>query len=143
MTDTQHPLNVSSRKQAVRERDQRRCVNCHRDGSDITLDVHHIVPRGRGGSHRLSNMITLCRQCHDAAHGKAMAPCVTFERRPMDEDVFELFLSWMDTPMLNEVAMFHRDGYWFVPKGDMEHLIKLLNGEQEDIGFASPPIKSS
>lgn len=27
-------------------------------------DVHHIVPRARGGDHRAENLVLLCRRCH-------------------------------------------------------------------------------
>lgn len=42
------------------------CGNC---GSAESTDIHHIVPIARGGTNRISNLVTLCRPCHDAAHG--------------------------------------------------------------------------
>jgi hypothetical protein len=36
------------------------------------LDVHHVVPRARGGSNRPDNLVTLCRRCHRAAHAEAI-----------------------------------------------------------------------
>ena len=36
----------------------RRCAYCHR--SDVPLQVEHIVPRARGGSHRVSNLTLAC-----------------------------------------------------------------------------------
>lgn len=65
-------------KEAVHERDRGQCANCRASGSDVTLDVHHIVPRGQGGSNRMPNLTLLCRQCHDAAHEQATAPTVDF-----------------------------------------------------------------
>lgn len=32
-----------------------------------TVDVHHITPRGLGGSHEPENLVGLCRDCHDKA----------------------------------------------------------------------------
>ncbi|MFB6296445.1 MAG: HNH endonuclease, partial [Halobacteriales archaeon] len=28
------------------------------------------TPKGRGGSHRLSNLVTLCDDCHAAVHNR-------------------------------------------------------------------------
>jgi hypothetical protein len=42
------------------------CVIC---GTPAT-EVHHILPRGRGGTSELNNLACLCRYCHEnLAHG--------------------------------------------------------------------------
>jgi hypothetical protein len=51
--------------QHVHDRDQHACRNCR---APIGLHVHHIVPRAAGGSHAVSNLITLCRTCHASVH---------------------------------------------------------------------------
>lgn len=50
---------------AILERDSYRCQSC---GLRKELDVHHIIPRGRGGSDNPDNLITLCRRCHHNIH---------------------------------------------------------------------------
>ena len=110
--------------EAIRKRDRHRCMNCYREEDDVeTLDTHHIVPRGQGGSNRLSNLVTLCRQCHDAAHGKTMAPRVRFySLREMDSDEFELYRNFFDKI---DVARFDKDEKcWYIPKRDAELLVK-------------------
>lgn len=47
------------------EMDDQQCVNC---GSTENLDVHHTVPKSRGGTDSISNLRTLCEDCHDSAH---------------------------------------------------------------------------
>ncbi len=47
------------------ERDNRECVNC---GAGSNLVVHHIVPISNQGTNQMSNLATLCRDCHQAAH---------------------------------------------------------------------------
>jgi 5-methylcytosine-specific restriction endonuclease McrA len=52
-------------------RDRYKCKNCGREGGDkgeVELHAHHIVPRSVGGKDRLSNLVTLCRECHKAIH---------------------------------------------------------------------------
>jgi len=48
-------------------RDDWRCQghDCDRRNK---LTVHHIIPRSAGGTDNLDNLITLCRECHDAIH---------------------------------------------------------------------------
>lgn len=54
-------------RREVLARDRHRC---RRKGCDHTrfLEVHHIVPRSRGGGNDLDNLITLCSSCHALLH---------------------------------------------------------------------------
>lgn len=45
----------------VLRRDNYQCQSC---GKGTSGQVHHIIPRGKGGSHHLSNLMTLCGKCH-------------------------------------------------------------------------------
>ena len=49
----------------VKYRDSYKCVKC---GSDDNLEVHHILPRSKGGRDNPRNMVTLCRNCHQEIH---------------------------------------------------------------------------
>jgi len=52
---------------AVLARDRYRCATpgCR---STHFLEVHHLKPRGQGGSNRAENLITLCSRCHGFVH---------------------------------------------------------------------------
>lgn len=54
---------------AVLARDRYRCATpgCR---STRFLEVHHVTPRGQGGSNRAENLITLCSRCHGFVHEK-------------------------------------------------------------------------
>lgn len=43
----------------------RRCEVCHQHRR---LEVHHVVPRIRGGTNHISNLRLLCRRCHLRVH---------------------------------------------------------------------------
>lgn len=47
------------------ERDGYRCSHCGRTGP---LHVHHRTPRSQGGMNNLSNLTSLCPDCHKAVH---------------------------------------------------------------------------
>jgi len=51
---------------AVFFRDHFCCLRCRSEGK---LTVHHIMPRSEGGHDDLSNLMTLCRKCHDYIEG--------------------------------------------------------------------------
>ena len=53
-------------KQATKARDDYKCQYCGKKG--CRLEVHHLLPRSRGGSDKLANLITLCSNCHHLAH---------------------------------------------------------------------------
>ena len=54
-------------RRAVLRRYSWRCVGC---GQHRPLDIHHILPLAQGGSNRLTNMVSLCRECHQQVHGR-------------------------------------------------------------------------
>lgn len=57
-------------RKAVYRRDGFACALCGRaDG----LQIHHVIPRGKGGCSEEWNLITLCPMCHQLAHGER--PC--------------------------------------------------------------------
>lgn len=89
------PPNWNSIRRAVFKRDSHTCANCGRNGENdsIRLHVHHIVPRKSGGTHRLSNLKTLCEQCHYAVHFPNVLA-------PTSEKVinYDRFLNIMQTP---------------------------------------------
>ena len=53
-------------RKAVYARDGYRCALCD---STRYLQIHHVVPRGEGGTNSIQNLITLCSVCHAQAHG--------------------------------------------------------------------------
>jgi hypothetical protein len=57
--------------QAIRiqtlERDSYQCQHC---GKKDKLEIHHLIPRRKGGLDVLENTLTVCRKCH-----KTIEPC--------------------------------------------------------------------
>jgi 5-methylcytosine-specific restriction endonuclease McrA len=52
-------------RKRVYRREGWRCALC--DSTEY-LQIHHIIPRGRGGSNHEINLICLCADCHAATH---------------------------------------------------------------------------
>lgn len=50
------------------------CTECRRRGMDHELDMHHILPLGKGGDDTLDNVTTLCKwgDCHKLKHRRPM-----------------------------------------------------------------------
>lgn len=53
-------------KQKLREYHGCRCVNCN---SDDRVEYHHIVALADGGTNNITNIVPLCWECHQKAHG--------------------------------------------------------------------------
>jgi hypothetical protein len=53
-------------RKAVYRRENFRCALC--DG-EAGLQIHHVIPRGQGGTDFPHNLIALCWRCHATAHG--------------------------------------------------------------------------
>jgi hypothetical protein len=56
-------------KAYVLTRDTYTCQKCQGKSRDRRLEVHHIVFRSEQGSDEESNLLTLCKTCHDSLHG--------------------------------------------------------------------------
>lgn len=66
-----YPDDWAQRRKDVFRRDDYQCQNCKDHGSadgPAVLHAHHIVPVDSGGTNYMSNLVTLCRRCHDSAH---------------------------------------------------------------------------
>ena len=55
-------------KASVLTRDDYTCQHCTGKAKDPRLEVHHIVYRSEHGSDDASNLLTLCKTCHDGLH---------------------------------------------------------------------------
>lgn len=133
-----YPRDWNALRQAVRIRDEK-CMNCRRSpaGTEgLPFDTHHVVPLGWGGSNRMSNLILLCRDCHDAAHGHSMAPVMrSYSNGSMSSDEFELYKSYWES---HDLARFNGDErYWYIPAADVEYLTNEIDIEPTRLPSAS------
>lgn len=72
---TDYPPDWDARRKRVYRRDDYTCQNCGRksgphatNGNGVRLHAHHVVPKSKGGSNGLDNLVTLCESCHNRAH---------------------------------------------------------------------------
>ncbi len=57
---TNIPMKV---KKAVWERDEQRCIICHKSGYGV-MPNSHFIPRSKGGLGVEKNIVTMCQNCH-------------------------------------------------------------------------------
>ncbi|MGX1131432.1 5-methylcytosine-specific restriction endonuclease McrA [Streptomyces glaucescens] len=77
---------------------QNACAYC--DVTDVPLNIEHVIPRSRGGSDRLSNLVLACARCNKA---KGAAPVETFlAHRP---DRLARILQQVRAPLRDAAAM--------------------------------------
>jgi len=73
-----YPSDWDRRRKKVYQRDNYSCQNCGRTGGprgSAKLHAHHVVPKSKGGSHKLSNLQTVCAKCHSKIHDdRRLAP---------------------------------------------------------------------
>jgi hypothetical protein len=70
-------------RREVLTRDQHRCQapGC---GRTRFLEVHHLVPRNRGGSNQPENLVTLCGTCHRLWHEKGGGQHLISGAKPLE-----------------------------------------------------------
>jgi 5-methylcytosine-specific restriction endonuclease McrA len=64
-------------REAALRRDKDTCQDCAAE--DCPLEVHHIIALCKGGSNKLTNLVSLCRGCHKARHKSWEVPQVVEE----------------------------------------------------------------
>lgn len=52
-------------RRAVLYRDNYHCLRCDKRFPSDRLTVHHLIPRSEGGPDIMTNLVTLCGECHD------------------------------------------------------------------------------
>ncbi len=67
------------RKVFARARNKCQCPGCDHTGH---LEIHHIVPRSKGGTNDAGNLICLCSGCHKLIHESKLDCRVMFAREP-------------------------------------------------------------
>jgi len=83
-----YPSDWNSRRKKVYRRDNFRCQKCGaRGGSrgNTELHAHHKKPKSKGGSHRLGNLTTVCKSCHEGIHGHAVGGRTTSGSKKTDQ----------------------------------------------------------
>ncbi|PSQ62973.1 MAG: hypothetical protein BRD27_01495 [Bacteroidetes bacterium QH_10_64_19] len=68
------PLAGWERWAYLLHRDHHRCVYC--DTTGVALEQDHVVPRSRGGSDRIGNLVVSCRPCNEAKGTQSLAAYV-------------------------------------------------------------------
>lgn len=71
MADPRNSAGWDAAKEQVRQRDEYRCQNCDREGSESEIDdlqVHHIRAVEDGGTNDLDNLVLVCNSCHWQIH---------------------------------------------------------------------------
>lgn len=137
-------INWAKIRRAVFDRDKHRCSNCLRTiDNALTLDPDHNVPRGVGGSNRLSNLTALCRQCHDAKHGQGVAPTIRWTSTGGMTTVefcwYKHFSKQMIPAMARQVDIYTETSFgiddaeaWHMPLGDVRRLDQQLTELDEE-----------
>ena len=53
-------------KMRVMRRDRYTCVYCGAEGKNAELQIDHVVPVAKGGSHHIANLVAACRSCNQS-----------------------------------------------------------------------------
>ena len=116
-------------RKAIYRRDGYRCALCD---STQYLQIHHIIPRGKGGNNEPDNLITLCSKCHGAAHG-----CIPEGWTMTAEDVEQACVEYVSDMYA---------GDWYPLESAGLHLIIKKGrgpGPPQGLSKLAPPARSS
>jgi len=97
-------------KQACLVRDKFKCRVCK---AQSNLQCHHVKPRSKGGTDKLSNLMTLCKDCHDRHHKEGLKlprqKVLSMSQQPMfsREKLFTERII-QDSPFDKDVWIHHR-----------------------------------
>lgn len=117
-------------KLRILRRDRYKCAYCGIDGKDAELQIDHIVPVAKGGSHHIGNLITSCRSCNQS---KGIKTNFTADSRAgddrMDNGFNGLFLhTYKDGKIHNQAQIIGKDGDLYALQ-----LFSFLDGRPTDV----------
>lgn len=120
---------TNKQRQGIYKRDGYRCALC--DSVD-GIQIHHIVPRGKGGTDLDENLICLCRHCHSLAHGLPLK-----DWRDVDHDAIGVMIvEYMADHYINYGIVWNPWGNW--PVGQ-----RALGAEESAVEYALELMPSS
>ena len=98
-------------REYVLYRDNHTCQLCK--GKNRIFEVHHIVPRSKGGTDKPDNLITLCSRCHKKVHEKGMVlkPVTTFK-----PETFMSIIRWKLLNTLHDLGFNVSNTYGYLTK---------------------------
>lgn len=77
---------TNQQRKAIYRREGYQCAIC---SSTQHLQVHHAVPRGRGGTDNEENLICLCAVCHGMAHDVMPNNLEQWSQEDMEQAIIE------------------------------------------------------
>jgi len=91
----------NSVKQEAKRKAAFRCCICRK--SDLSLEVHHIIPEGERGSDDISNAVLLCSSCHSNYGANAEKRRMIREMRDWWYETVEQMFSPASISMINDL----------------------------------------
>lgn len=79
MSNLRKEFDSKIRKAYLNENNICECEKCGKRKSKSSLDVHHIIPLGDGGTNEFDNLIALFKRCHDEWHSVEGIKCLSFK----------------------------------------------------------------
>jgi len=100
-------------KSYIRNRDNYTCQICKKKIANIRNEVHHIIPKSKGGSNRPDNLILLCQDCHKKVHtGKAVCSSKLIKNKDFrDTGVLNSCMKWMYENFSKKIPIVKTYGY--------------------------------
>jgi len=77
---------TNTQRKSIYRRDGFQCAVC---GTHRYLQIHHYIPRGKGGKDHPHNLITLCSDCHALAHGINLIGHPDLTQEDMEQNIVE------------------------------------------------------
>ena len=59
-------FGYADKKAYLLEREQRCCIYCGTHASKAKMEIEHVIPRSRGGTDSLNNLVLSCHECNQA-----------------------------------------------------------------------------
>ncbi|MGA1846219.1 RNA-guided endonuclease IscB [Deferribacter abyssi] len=90
-------------REYVLYRDGHTCRLCKNKTKNKVLEVHHLIPRNKGGTDKPDNLITLCRTCHKLIHEKGMEYDLLKRFNPPMQFKAETFMTTVRWKIVNKL----------------------------------------
>jgi hypothetical protein len=77
---TSKKMSVTKKKRfEILSRDGFACVYCGQKGDSVKLEIDHVIPKSKGGSNEIGNLVTACFECNRGKSTRLLSEATTVD----------------------------------------------------------------
>ena len=99
-------FGYADKKAYLLEREQRCCIYCGTHASKAKMEIEHVVPRSRGGTDSLNNLVLSCHACNQAKGNLSLSEYLKGKPSVLKRVKSHLGINYRDAAHTNSIRLY-------------------------------------